>query len=867
MQRHVLALTCLSLLACGANSLQAFPPVPPTPEDMKKILVIGTPEQPENWSGGTLDKTIAREEVPATIRWEHKNKHTLVVNNAPKNWVGPYNSVEFWIYSHQANQSRFLFHIASENSQTEGADYYSTMLTLSFKGWRRFTFHLNELNIARNPLGWDKINRVSFIASGWGNTPNPETVVNIGPIILKYSKAVEGPITSDQDFFEAMNLDTKGMEAVKEAVQKKDFHLAKKEYVKYIKARQKPLWHFDWRDFSNPKHRIKNYQNKTAENAVKNLLTSCGIAHQFGEHIDWSINPTKLKYAEWTWQLSRHPFWTALGKAYWATADEKFAKTYVRQIRSWITQNPLPSNAANGVGSRWRTIETGIRTFSSWPNSFFYFLPSPNFDDDSIIMVVKSFYEHALHLREFPTQNNWLCMEMNGLYHIGTLFPEFKEAAEWRSYASGRLYDEMNIQVYPDGAQRELAPGYHGVSLHNFLGTYNIAKLNNLPLPGDYVQRLERMYEMYLNVISPAGHIPALNDSGWGNVRRSLLQAYELFPEREDFLYAGSIGKEGKIPSYTSNFMPYAGWYTMRSGWNPMDLYLHYEVGPFGAAHQHEDKLTFTISAYGKRLITEGGVYPYDSSQWRKYVLSARAHNVVRVDGLDQNRRGGGFNEVDKPLENRWITNEFFDFGEGTYTEGFGKDRLLKVNQARSIFFVKPDKKSDAPAYWLLFDVMTPTDDLVHEYTSWFHYNTERTTKLPEFNGIITADPNSANLLIAPLTPKDLKLDVIMGQEDPEVQGWVPAKGYDCRPVATPTFIRKAAGQNLDAYIFLPVKPKQQHSIKTIQQLDKSTFVITFVDGRKDTVTVVPGKDGLLTSLKLVRETPDGNVANIAIIE
>lgn len=50
------------------------------------------------------------------------------------------------------------------------------------------------------------------------------------------------------------------------------------------------------------------------------------------------------------------------------------------------------------------------------------------------------------------------------------LFHEFKEAAEWRWFATHRLPDDLELQVYPDGAQYEVAPGYHNVSLNNFLG-------------------------------------------------------------------------------------------------------------------------------------------------------------------------------------------------------------------------------------------------------------------------------------------------------------------------------------------------------------------------------------------------------------
>ena len=111
--------------------------------------------------------------------------------------------------------------------------------------------------------------------------------------------------------------------------------------------------------------------------------------------------------------------------------------------------------------------------------------------------MVKSFYEHAIHLRAYPTRNNWLTMEMDGLFYTGILFPEFKDAADWRDFASMKMYEEEKNQFYEDGAQIELSPGYHGVSLGCMVGIYRIAKLNGYTLPGDYAERLEKMYEYY----------------------------------------------------------------------------------------------------------------------------------------------------------------------------------------------------------------------------------------------------------------------------------------------------------------------------------------------------------------------------------
>ena len=657
----------------------------------------------------------------------------------------------------------------------------------------------------------------------------------------------EGPVTDDPMFFDALKLDHPGLEAVKTDVARKDYDAAKKDYVRYLKTRTHPKWLFDWRNVRNPANRIPDYDRTAADKIASNLLESCSIPHQFGDTIDWSINPTPLKYVEWTYQLSRHPFWITLGKAYQATGDEKYARAFVRQMRSWVQSNPLPDYSANVNWSRWRTIETGIRTLRAWPESFYYFLDSPSFDDESIFMMVKSFHEHGLHLRAYPQRNNWLTMEMNGLFHIGILFPEFKESEEWCEYASRRLYEEEQTQVYPDGAQVELAPGYHGVSLHNILGIYDVARVNGYPLPENYVAGLESMYDYYLKICMPDGKMPALNDAGWGDARKMLSEGYSYFPQRGDFQYVATEGKEGTAPAFTSVWMPWAGWYVMRSGWGTDALHAHFEVGPFSPAHSHEDKLSFLLSAYGRRLLTECGTYAYDTSQWRAYALSARAHNVTRVDGMDQNRRRLNALESVRynraPMTNRWISDGRFDFGEGWYDEGFGARNDSTVTQYRALVRLQD-------RCWLLFDVFTPADDAPHDYQSWFHFNSAKCQTDAALQAAVTDEAEAPNLAIVPLWKDPAAPVVTCGQETPEVQGWVQAHGYECAPVATPTFRRDAAGTCVMPYLFYPLKQGETLPVRAVTVKKDGTIEILYRNGDKERIRYRIG-DKCLESLSV----------------
>jgi len=655
---------------------------------------------------------------------------------------------------------------------------------------------------------------------------------------------IHGPVMSDADLFDELNLDFPGMDEVKQAVAQKDYKQAKKALATYLRTRPNSTWYFDWHDFSKPETRQMGFDTVMAAKVMDHHFGACRVPVQFGDTIDWTINGMENKYQEWTWQLSRHPYMATLSDAYWATGDERYAREWVAQMRSWMEQSPAPDYRASGLYSRWRTIETGIRTSHGWPYAFYHFLPSPSVDDETMAWLLKSFYEHAMHLRKFHLAGNWLTHEMNGLFNVGLLFPEFKKSAAWCQYGSQKLYNEEHVQFYPDGSQKELTPHYQGVCLTYFNDMFNTAQLFGYELPADFQSNIEPFYECYQRIMMPDGNIVPVNDSDWGSCRTKLAKGYEIFPNRKDFLYSATGGKEGTVPAYTSVWMPWAGWYVMRSGWGTDDMYAHFEVGPFSIGHQHEDKLSLMLHAYGRLLITEGARYAYDTSEWRRYIISARAHNLTRVDGKDQNRHNikakPGIQEISSPLDNRWITNEQFDFGEGWYDEGFGEDQDSTVTHYRALAFVKNK-------YWLLFDVFTPSDAAEHEYQTWFHFDSPDYELLPNQHAVASRYDDAANVTIYQARPGATDVKVVVGQTEPEVQGWVPvgdAQTYKCRPVATPTFTRRQAGQCVEPYLLYPTKPGESSPIEKVE-MTGGEISIRFVDGSVDKVQYTIGGNAL----------------------
>ncbi len=792
-----------------------------------------TPATPERYEGAILDNSVKAPGANASMLWEFDKSAKLYINDFPTNFLnykGKNNAIELWLYAEKPQNGTIILLVFSENPAQDGDDYYSHKIPLDFEGWKCFHFPFTDVIFNRFPLGWNNITGFGLCSKGWELPQIPGRKLRIGNISLVNESHVLGPRITDEQFYSQLDLERPGLEMVREAIQNGDFATAEHALAAYYRKRTTPRWRVMWDQMPTPDKRPKEYDTTRADNAVKHLLTSCSIPHQFGERIDWSINPTKLQYREWTWQLSRHPMWVDLQQAYWATGNETYAKEFNDQMIAWVEDNLVPKTSSGNVaGSRWRTIETGIRTLDAWPTCFFGFLSSPSFTDHGVVTMLKSFYEHGCHLYAHPTKGNWLTMEMDGLFVTATLFPEFKPSYEWQQFAIKKLYDDMSVQIYPDGAQTELAPGYHGVSLKNFLGLVRTAALNNVKLPDDYLSNLEKMYVYYVKIATPDFKIPALNDSGWGTIQGRMAGGFSFFPTQKSFQYIATNRQEGAKPSFTSIWMPYAGWAIMRSGWEENDAYMHFEVGPFSTGHSHEDKLSFVIHAKGNRLLTEAGIYPYDSSQWRRYVLSSYAHNLTLVDKMEQHRRlpFNPYGRTNEPLPNVFITNDQYDFAEGWYNEGYGPQNDKTVTQYRAFLFVKPN-------FWVMFDIFTSKDDKPHTYETMFHLENAEAKLDSSTLAVTGADKGRTNLAIIPARKEGISVEIVKGQETPVVQGWVPTKEYDVRAIPTPIYTRKAAGQFIEPYILYPLADSETNPVKELA-FANNTLTVKLADGTTHT--------------------------------
>ncbi|MEN8193425.1 MAG: alginate lyase family protein [Bacteroidota bacterium] len=605
-----------------------------------------------------------------------------------------------------------------------------------------------------------------------------------------------------QFFEEMLDLDYPGFEATKKAYESKKILLAAHEVAEYFRRKEHPIW-----NNRSSKNQINKETTGIDEAADKVLRHEFQFGHStiyMGERIDYRNNPTHN--LEWIWGLNRMNHWVTLLHGYEKTDNEMYAEEFNRDVIDWVVRNPAPAFRLTRVPS-WRNLEVGDRMSKTWPESFFGFLSSSSFQTQAIQLMLASIWSHAQHIKQFPSglklSSNWSIVESNGLAAAGMYFPEFKDSEQWIDLGFKRLFLQMELQIYPDGVQHELSPGYHFYCLRSFYQSFDVARKIKKLIPKNYADVLEKMTEYLMYISSPAKEAPPSNDSYRFDIRQWMQLGAHNF-NRDDMLFIATDGEKGTPPEKTSVHFPWAGQSVMRSGWESDEWYLFFDAGPTGVNHQNEDKLHIGVSAFGRLFITDAGISSYIPDKWRRYFTSTQAHNTIIIDGVGQKRMPQKeTHRADSPLKNSWISNENIDFASGTYSDGYGDD-LIPVTHSRFVLFKKKE-------YWIVIDKITGEGK--HSFENLFHLTLNNVQINEKENSIQTLYDDNKNIKLVSNSTVKMKLDIIKGEENPE-QGWISLK-HNGR-IASPTAVYKGSGK-LPILIATVIQPFMEKTAPNIQ--------------------------------------------------
>jgi len=491
------------------------------------------------------------------------------------------------------------------------------------------------------------------------------------------------------------------------------------------------------------------------------------IPYQFKKDIDWELNP--FGDPEWTWMLNRHKYWTHLGKAYFFTGNEKYAKTFVQQVTHWIENNPLPSleDKYNATGA-WRRIEAGIRC-ENWIKSFEFIKNSKYVTPEFLEKFLNALFLHGEYINNtfsnFSKSSNWGVLEYHGLFNLSVFLNDFKIAPIWKKNALDRLTTCIELQVLQDGTHWEHSPMYHNEVFHCFMNVNLLAQRYKIELPEPIVQKTKDMAYANIQWQKPNYHQPLFGDSDDTDTRGLLSFASYVFKDSliksrafkdldfENYLVLGKTAAENYNntqpiePSFLSKFQENSGDFYMRTSWEEDATYTSLHLKKLAAGHAHDDLLSFTIFANNKDYLVDSGRYTYVDNTWRKLFKSNQSHNTLGVDNLPNSILIDSWsNEYEAWSEAIYTKSDsLFDYGEA---ENTGYKRLEDpVYMKRRMLFLKPNM-------WLIFDSFSAKGS--HTYSQYFNFPND---KVQIKNQAIETTYDAKNLKIQPIKEIEFKIN------------------------------------------------------------------------------------------------------------
>lgn len=432
------------------------------------------------------------------------------------------------------------------------------------------------------------------------------------------------------------------------------------------------LRYFHGRKFTLPVDGwLTNPVNGFTYDATKHWTTIPDFHPEFGD----------IKYV---WEKSRFLYLQTIMRFDVAnTADS--SQWVFEQIESWIDHNPI------NQGPNYRcSQEISIRLFN-WILALYFYKDSDALTQQRFEKILFHLYWQTRHIRShihfsrIAVRNNHAITETVALYTIGTLFPFFDEAGEWKSSGKGWFEQEILYQIYPDGTFLQFSTNYHRVAIQLLTWAFAVSDRHSDKFSdGVYQRAYESVRFLATAQDKVAGELPnyGANDgslffhwtsSAFRDYRPSLDALH--FALTGQNLYAKAYGDREwfGLQSRDRTTFPAIriadGTHTFSNGgvyiFRRSDLLVWINCVKYKDRPSQADNLHIDVWKGGSNLLWDGGSFGYNAPPAHvKFFFGTKSHNTVMLDDHDQMLKGKRFIWFfwSKALSAEWRTGETVEF-------------------------------------------------------------------------------------------------------------------------------------------------------------------------------------------------------------
>lgn len=418
------------------------------------------------------------------------------------------------------------------------------------------------------------------------------------------------------------------------------------------------------------------------------------------------------------WEPGRFGWAVVLGRAYYLSADEKYARAF------WMhTQVFLEANPAN-LGPHWMSAQEVALRLIALVFAYHLFETSSQTTPERGAMLAEAVSAHASRIP--PTliyaraqNNNHLLTEACGLLTAALALPDHPQANSWLDTGWHWFNNALQNQIAPDGAYVQHSSNYHRLMLQAALWGALLVHNAGLKLPQPTLTRLESATRWLQALIDPeSGEAPNLGPNDGAYILPLTTQPFKDY--RPVLQAAGQAFLEDTL---------------LQPGpWDEMALWLAPALTPararkpaaqapapccllhspggsswaylrtarFESRPGHADLLHLDLWWRGINVARDPGTYLYNAPHpWDNSLSAARMHNTVTVDGKDQMLRAGRFLYLDW-AQSRLVSRYRSPGGDWEQlTASHDGYRQLGLCHSRTVTASEADR-------WLVEDVIEP---------------------------------------------------------------------------------------------------------------------------------------------------------------
>ncbi|MBN8431782.1 alginate lyase family protein [Microbulbifer salipaludis] len=461
---------------------------------------------------------------------------------------------------------------------------------------------------------------------------------------------------------------------------------------------------------------------------------------------DWSADPYDDR--NWVFQLQAWRMIDSVLRQYRRTQDEKYLKEAFSIILDW--HNYYKGNG-NIDHMQWYDMATGIRAMKlAWlwqelANYPFLILPA---DAEKIRVLMRQHIEKLLD-ESFLAHGNHAYFQLVGLRLLCLAEVNSEVCSNESEYNSKKMFSLLERQFTGEGVHKENSPAYH------FFTLKTIRQLNIQGLYGrEVLELIDRASRVSPHLVYPNSMVARIGDSS-GSYSADLNFYSEPMVLNGVKCQVGDFSKSGyfSIRTLPDTLIE-----------DSSQLFIT-GISFSDEAHNHADELSFELFHRGELVFVDSGKYSYNKDEFRRYVISASAHNTLSLDGLPSRPQ-----DVDIP-GSKLISVNFSD----SSVRVSGKLTRPGQFEHKRVFELKP------------FHLLEIYDDF-HEKLSIIDmfrkfFNDYSLVSNLHVNPKLVVDVVSADTVEVPgyaivkLKSEDCELNVFSGREKP-LLGWV-SFGYN----------------------------------------------------------------------------------------